>query len=89
MMAISNPQYAFLEADYANPNLNQALWELEESSEIVNEFTLTANTQSNIALKIMPTNVYLKVNSLLPFLISLPVDIYCITILMLGEFIYK
>ncbi len=84
-MTISNPQYAFLQADYANPNLNQALWESEDSSEIKNVNVLTPSTRTNSVYKIIPTNVYLKVNSLLPFLISLPVDIYCIVIFMIGE----
>ncbi|KGR84795.1 hypothetical protein CD30_19245 [Ureibacillus massiliensis 4400831 = CIP 108448 = CCUG 49529] len=84
-MTISNPQYAFLKADYANPNLNQALWESEDSSEIKNEYVFTPSTRTNTMYQIIPTNVYLKVNSLLPFLISLPVDIYCIVLFMIGE----
>ncbi|MFP3916687.1 hypothetical protein U5N28_02660 [Lysinibacillus telephonicus] len=88
-MTILNPRYAFLEADYANPNLNQALWNLEDSSEIENESGLIANAHTNTMSKIIPPNVYLKISPLLPFLNSLPVDIYCIAILLLGEFFYK
>lgn len=88
MLAIANPQYAFLEADYTNPNLNQALWELEDSSEIVNQNVLIANSQSKAVFKIIPTSTYLKVSAVYPYLIAIPVDIYCIVILLIGEFLY-
>lgn len=84
-MAISNPQYAFLEADYVNPNLNEAIWELEDSSEKITINERLADAQSNTGLIIFPTNIYIKVNSILPYLHTVPVDVYCIVLLFIGK----
>ncbi|MEK9199001.1 hypothetical protein ACH0B5_03615 [Ureibacillus sp. 179-F W5.1 NHS] len=84
-MAISNPQYAFLEADYVNPNLNEAIWELQDSSEKVNNNGLLVDAQSNARFKIIPTNIYLKLNALFPYLHMVPIDMYCIVMLFIGE----
>lgn len=63
MLAILNPQYAFLEADYANPNLKQFISKFKDPSEMENIGELV-DANSNLILKMIPPNLYLKVNTL-------------------------
>ena len=84
-MSISNPQYAFLEVDFHNPNLTKAELKVENISEGVRENNeLVGNTK--IASKIVPPNVYIKLNWIIGLL---PIDIYCITALLVSEFLSK
>ncbi|SOB99136.1 hypothetical protein SAMN05880501_102155 [Ureibacillus xyleni] len=71
-MSIKNAQYAFLESDYNNPNLNKTDKVLEKSTPLINT---------------IPPNVLLKCNWILIWLISIPVDIYCITIFVLANYL--
>lgn len=64
MLAILNPQYAFLEADYANPNLKQVISKLKDSSEMANNREQGADAHTNSLLNVIPPNLTLKVNSL-------------------------
>ncbi len=63
MLAILNPQYAFLEADYENPNLKQVISKIKDTSEKENH-RKPVNNYSNSLLKAIPPNLYFKVNSL-------------------------
>lgn len=86
-MAISNPQYAFLEADYMNPNLNRFLTKLDDSSsEKVKD--REHDDISETVLKMIPTNVYLKVNWLSYFVNSRYL-IYCNSVDRRGIFLLK
>ncbi|KMY31868.1 hypothetical protein ACZ11_06670 [Lysinibacillus xylanilyticus] len=85
-MSILNPQYAFLEVDFQNPNLTQAELKVDNISEGVrtnNE--LVGNTK--ISLKIIPPNVYIKLNWMIGWLLWIPVDIYCAAALVVDKFI--
>lgn len=86
-MAISNPQYAFLEADYMNPNLNRFLTKLDDSSlEKVKD--REHDDISETVLKMIPMNVYLKVNWLSYFVNSRYL-IYCNSVDRRGIFLLK
>ncbi|MFJ7978756.1 hypothetical protein ACIQ1D_00365 [Lysinibacillus xylanilyticus] len=85
-MSILNPQYAFLEVDFHNPNLTQTELKVENISEGVrknNEHV--GNTK--ISLKIIPPNVYIKLNWMIGWLLWIPVDIYCAAALVVDKFI--
>ncbi|MFC9540037.1 hypothetical protein ACFTQ7_09165 [Lysinibacillus sp. NPDC056959] len=85
-MSISNPQYAFLEVDFLNPNLTQAELKVENISEGVRKNNeLVGNTK--ISLKIIPPNVYIKLNWMIGWLLWIPVDIYCAASLVVDKFI--
>ncbi|MEB2298561.1 hypothetical protein LAV72_02830 [Lysinibacillus xylanilyticus] len=85
-MSISNPQYAFLEVDFHNPNLTQAELKVENISEGVRKNNeLVGNTK--IASKIIPPNVYIKLNWIIGWLLWIPVDIYCAAALVVDKFI--
>ncbi|MBG9452862.1 hypothetical protein ABE61_01855 [Lysinibacillus sphaericus] len=87
-MSISNPQYAFLEIDFHNPNLTQAELKVENISEGVrknNDNERVGNTK--IALKIISPNVYIKLNWMIAWLLWIPVDIYCATALVVDKFL--
>ncbi|MGE7672790.1 hypothetical protein ACQKMV_04255 [Lysinibacillus sp. NPDC094403] len=85
-MSILNPQYAFLEADFHNPNLTQAELKFENISEGVRKNNeLLGNTK--IALKLIPPNVYIKLNWMIGCLSLIPIDIYCIAALVVAKFL--
>ncbi|MFJ7889284.1 hypothetical protein ACIQYL_14500 [Lysinibacillus xylanilyticus] len=85
-MSILNPQYAFLEVDFHNPNLTQAEMKVENISEVVRKNNeLVGNTK--ISLKIIPPNVYIKLNWMIGWLLWIPVDIYCAAALVVDKFI--
>ncbi|MFL0504811.1 hypothetical protein ACH0B5_03600 [Ureibacillus sp. 179-F W5.1 NHS] len=87
MLAISNPQYAFLEADYMNPNLNRFLPKLKDCSEKVDDREQHEDLSETL-LKMIPTNVYLKVNWLSYFVNSRYL-FYCNSVDRRGIFILK
>ncbi|MGE7929662.1 hypothetical protein [Lysinibacillus xylanilyticus] len=85
-MSILNPQYAFLEVDFHNPNLTQTELKVEDISEGVRKNNeLVGNTK--ISLKIIPPNVYIKLNWMIGWLLWIPVDIYCAAALVVDKFI--
>ncbi|MDM5248724.1 hypothetical protein [Lysinibacillus sp. G4S2] len=85
-MSILNPQYAFLKSDFYNPNLTQAELKVENISEEVRKNNeLVGNTK--IALKIIPPNVYIKLNRMIGCFLLIPIDIYCIAALVVAEFL--
>ncbi|MED3801241.1 hypothetical protein P4562_04750 [Lysinibacillus xylanilyticus] len=85
-MSILNPQYAFLEVDFHNPNLTQVEMKVENISEVVRKNNeLVGNTK--ISLKIIPPNVYIKLNWMIGWLLWIPVDIYCAAALVVDKFI--
>ena len=85
-MSILNPQYAFLEVDFHNPNLTQVELKVENIPEEVRKKSeLAGNTKS--ALKIIPSNVYIKLNLMLGWLLLIPVDIYIVAALVIASFI--
>jgi len=85
-LSISNPQYAFLEVDFHNPNLTQAELKVENISEGVRKNNeLVGNAK--ISLKIIPPNVYIKLNWMIGWLLWIPVDIYCAAALVVDKFI--
>ncbi|MEQ6353447.1 hypothetical protein ABNX05_02330 [Lysinibacillus sp. M3] len=86
-MSISNPQYAFLEVDFHNPNLTQAELKVENiiSEGVRKNNEIVGNTK--ISLKIIPPNVYIKLNWMIGWLLSIPVDIYCAASLVVDKFI--
>lgn len=87
-LSISNPQYAFLEVDFHNPNLTKVELKVENISQGVRENNeLVGNTK--IASKIIPPNVYIKLNWIIGLLLLIPIDIYCITALVVSEFLSK
>ncbi|TSI02651.1 hypothetical protein [Lysinibacillus sp. BW-2-10] len=81
-MPILNSQYAFLEADYTNPNLTQVKTVITESS---NKFPQQSEfkKEGSITKTNFPPTMLLNVNWLLGWLIALPVDIYCIAIIVM------
>ncbi|MFJ8513276.1 hypothetical protein [Lysinibacillus xylanilyticus] len=85
-MSILNPQYAFLEVDFHNPNLTQEEQKVENISEEVRKNNeLVGNTKTS--LKIIPPNVYIKLNWMIGWLLWIPVDIYCAAALVVDKFI--
>ena len=81
-MSILDPRYAFLEADYANSNLNQVKPKGENISEIVRgKSGLIGGTA--LALTIIPTTVFAGVNWMIGLFISLPADIYCVAMMLI------
>ena len=83
-MSILNPQYAFLEFDFYNPNLTQVELKVENISEEVRKKSeLAGNTKT--ALKIIPPNVYIKFNWLMVYLLLIPADIYFVAALLIAE----
>lgn len=87
MLAILNPQYAFLEADYLNPNLKQVKSKFEDL-EIVKDCELVASAHSNSILKIIPPNLYLKVNSL-SYFVTCRYLLHCNSVDRRGIFLLK
>ena len=73
-LSIKNPQYAFLETDYRNPNLTQTKPEKNQvkSSSLINK---------------PKTNVLYNINWILLCLSSIPADLYCITIFVLSNYL--
>ena len=88
MLAILNPQYAFLEADYLNPNLKQVKLKFEDSLEMVNDCEHAANPHLNAILKFIPPNLYLKVNSL-SYFITCRYLLHCNSVDRRGIFLLK
>ncbi len=85
-LSILNPQYAFLKADFHNPNLTQAEQQVENISEGVRKNNeLVGNTK--IALNIIPPNVYIKLHWIIGCLLLIPIDIYCVTALVVAKFL--
>ncbi len=85
-MSILNPQYAFLEVDFHNPNLTQAELKVENISEGVRKKSEpVGNTKT--PLKIIPPNAYIKLNWMIGWLLWIPVDIYCAAALVVDKFI--
>ncbi|MCY9549493.1 hypothetical protein [Lysinibacillus xylanilyticus] len=85
-MSILNPQYAFLEVDFHNPNLTQAEMKVENISEVVRKKSEPVGN-TKISLKIIPPNVYIKLNWMIGWLLWIPVDIYCAAALVVDKFI--
>ncbi|MCP1146065.1 hypothetical protein [Lysinibacillus endophyticus] len=73
-LSIKNPQYAFLEMDYSNPNLNQ--------SETVKE-----HGKSTSLINKQPANLLLNINWILVWLSTIPADVYCITIFVISKYL--
>jgi len=85
-LSILNPQYAFLEVDFHNPNLTQAELKVENISEGVRKKSEpVGNTKTS--LKIIPPNAYIKLNWMIGWLLWIPVDIYCAAALVVDKFI--
>ncbi|SOC44438.1 hypothetical protein [Ureibacillus acetophenoni] len=80
-MAILNSQYAFLEADFNNPNLNFDKKKIEQ-----NKTKSTDNNQiesgNQIALKV-PSKIYLKSIPMIYYLNVVPADIYSASLFLL------
>ncbi|WP_427107794.1 hypothetical protein [Lysinibacillus xylanilyticus] len=85
-MSILNPQYAFLEVDFHNPNLTQVEMKVENISEGVRK-KKEPEGNTKTSLKIIPPNVYIKLNWMIGWLLWIPVDIYCATALVVDKFI--
>jgi len=96
ILSIVNPQYAFLEADYENPNLSKVV--AEESSPGMpqvksdvenNQEEKPKNAEhrsdSKAALNNSLMSAYLQVNWKLGTLLWIPADIFCIAYLVLVE----
>lgn len=79
-MAILNPQYAFLEADYNNNNLYQVIPKVDNSSE-----KLRGNNDAITPLKVTSATLFLNVKWRIGLLMALPADIYCIAYLLIVE----
>lgn len=85
-MSILNPQYAFLEIDFLNPNLTKTELKVENISEGVRKKNEPVG-KTKIVLKIMPTDVYIKLNGFIGWLLFIPIDIYCVATLMVAKFL--
>ncbi len=77
-MAILNPQYLFLEADYENPTLNQVEHTPEDPIEKIGNIGDIPST-----LRLTSMKIFAGANWMLTFLVSLPVDIYCVIALLI------
>jgi len=87
-LSILNPQYAFLEVDFQNPNLTQVEIKVENiniSEGVRKKSEPVGNTKTS--LKIIPPNVYIKLNWMIGWLLWIPVDIYCAMALVVDKFI--
>ena len=85
-LSILNPQYAFLDLDFHNPNLTQAELIIEHiSEEVLKDSKLAENTKT--ALKIIPSNIYIKLNLIMGWLILIPIDMYFVAALLIGKFL--
>ncbi|MFJ8235737.1 hypothetical protein ACIQ34_08315 [Ureibacillus sp. NPDC094379] len=95
-MSIVNPQYAFLEDDYKNPNLSKVIPDdpspglTQVKSEVENigeEVSKDDEHRSGAksALKNSLLATYLQVNWKLGTLLWIPADIFCIAYLVLVE----
>lgn len=95
-MSIVNPQYAFLEDDYNNPNLTKVIpddpspgltqvkLEVENNlEEVSKDEEKRRDTKSALKNSLMVT--YLQVNWKLGTLLWIPADIFCIAFLVFVE----
>jgi len=96
-LSIVNPQYAFLEADYENPNLSKVIPEdpspgmtqvkpeVENNLEEVPKDDAEQRNDAKLALKNSLITAFLQVNWKLGTLLWIPADIFCIAYLVLVE----
>lgn len=96
ILSIINPQYAFLEADYKNPNLSKMVAE-EPSAGLTQVKSDVENNEEEVpkdaehrsdaksALNNSLISAYLQVNWKLGTLLWIPADIFCIAYLVLVE----
>lgn len=81
-LSILNPQYAFLKVDFQNPNLAHLELKVMNTSE---ELRKVSNTKT--AYKIIPSNIYIKLIWMKEWFLLIPVDIYCITVVVITGFL--
>jgi len=87
-LAILNPQFAFLEADLKNPNLNKVKYkEMNATVSTIEVKFEDAAREINVESKtsMNPAALYLKSYTILTYAYAVPVDIYSATLFLLVK----
>ena len=85
LLTIANAKYAFLEEDYTNPNLTSGILMIEEPIE--NLFMKEESEKDKYALFSNIKTMFYQTMWNFKFLMWIPVDVICITILMFLEIV--
>lgn len=80
-MAILNSQYAFLEADFNNPNLNTDNYKIEQNKTKSTD-NIQIKSENHKVIK-LPTKIYLKSVPIIHYLNVVPADIYSASLFLL------
>lgn len=83
-MAILNSQYAFLEDDLKNPNLNFDKNKIEQNNTNSTDNIQVVKSKNPKAL-IVPTKIYLKSIPMIYYLNVVPPDIYSASLFLLVK----